>query len=267
MDYDSTTIPAGYDLARCHTPEVLNLWMNTIASCFGQGSINAVLDLGCGTGRFSQPLASRFDADVIGLDPSAKMLEQARGKPHSSRVRYAMGRGEEIPLRSHSVDLVFMSMVFHHFKNPPLVVRECSRVLRDGGLVFLRAGTLEQVTSYPYVPFFPGSVPILERVLVANQVIRDTFESAGLCTVEVGVLVQQVASTWAAYADRIAAGGDSVLAELDSIEFEAGLKSLSAHAACVDPKAVCEPIDFFAFTSSATSAAPGERGSYAVMVI
>ena len=67
MDYDSTTIPAGYDLARSHTPEVLDLWMNTIASCFRQGSVNAVLDLGCGTGRFSQALASRFNADVVGV--------------------------------------------------------------------------------------------------------------------------------------------------------------------------------------------------------
>ncbi len=261
MDYDSTTLPVGYDLARSHTPEVLNLWMNTIESCFGQASISDVLDLGCGTGRFSQALASRFTADVLGLDPSAKMLEQARVKPHSCRVRYAMGRGEEIPLPSRSVDLVFMSMVFHHFKSSALVARECGRVLRNGGLIFLRAGTLEQISSYPYVPFFPGSVPIMERILVANHVIRDTFESVGLRTIKVGVLVQQVASTWATYADRIAAGGDSVLAELDSLEFEAGLNALCAHAAHVDPKPVTEPIDFFAFASSAPSVSPARRSS------
>ena len=260
MDYDSTTIPAGYDLARSHTPEVLDLWMNTIAACVDQGSIRIVLDLGCGTGRFSQALASRFAADVVGIDPSAKMLAQAQAKPHSSRVRYAMGRGEEIPLSSHSVDLVFMSMVFHHFKSPALVARECGRVLRDGGLVFLRAGTLEQVPSYPYVPFFPGSVSIMERTLVANQVVRGTFESAGLRTIETGVLVQQVASTYAAYADRIAAGGDSVLADLDPLEFEVGLNALRDHAARVDPKAVIEPIDFFAFGSSAPSVARTGHG-------
>jgi ubiquinone/menaquinone biosynthesis C-methylase UbiE len=221
--------------------------MNAIASCFDRGAISIVLDLGCGTGRFSQALASRFDADVVGIDPSAKMLEQALAKHHSSRVRYAMGRGEQIPLPGRSVDLVFMSMVFHHFKNPALVARECGRVLRDRGLIFLRAGTIEQVSSYPYVPFFPGSAPIMKRVLVANSVVRATFESAGLTTIEAGILIQQVASTYAAYADRIAAGGDSVLAELDPLEFEAGLKELRAHAARVDPKAVTEPIDFFAF--------------------
>jgi len=259
MDYDSTDIPAGYDLARSHTPEVLDLWMDTISSYAGQSSIGIVLDLGCGTGRFSQSLANRFAADVVGVDPSAKMLDLARAKPHSARVRYAMGRGEEIPLHSRSVDLVFMSMVFHHFKSPALVAHECCRVIRDGGLVFIRAGTLEQVPSYPYVPFFPGSLPIMERVLVPNQVIRDIFESAGLRTIKAGIVVQQIASTYAAYADRIAAGGDSVLAELDPVEYEAGLKSLRAHAEHVDPKAVTEPIEFFVFTSGAPSLLPAAR--------
>jgi ubiquinone/menaquinone biosynthesis C-methylase UbiE len=39
-----------------------------------------VLDLGCGTGRFSEALAAQFDAHVIGLDPSLKMLQVAREK-------------------------------------------------------------------------------------------------------------------------------------------------------------------------------------------
>jgi ubiquinone/menaquinone biosynthesis C-methylase UbiE len=250
MDYDSTNLPAVYDVARSHTPEVLDLWMNAVASCVGQNSIRTVLDLGCGTGRFSQALAIRFAAEIVGVDPSYRMLAQAQAKPHSLQVRYAMGRGEEIPLRSRSVDLVFMSMVFHHFKNPALVARECGRVLCDGGLVFLRAGTIEQIPAYPYVPFFPGSVPIMKCTLVANRIIRETFETSGLRTLHAGVLVQQVAPTYAAYAERIAAGGDSVLAELDPLDFEAGLRELRIHAARFDPRTVTEPIDFFAFGNS-----------------
>jgi ubiquinone/menaquinone biosynthesis C-methylase UbiE len=247
MDYDLTSIPAGYDRARSYTPEVLDLWMKAVASRAAGRSIRVVLDLGCGTGRFSQALANRFVADVVGVDPSAKMLEQARTKPHSRRVRYVMGSAEQIPLRTGSVDLVFMSMVFHHFNSPALAARECRRVLRKGGLVFLRAGTLEQIHAYPYVPFFPGSVTIMQRILVANRVVRDTFESVGFRTIETGILVQQIADTYAAYADRISAGGDSVLAELDPIQFEFGLGALRTYAVRVDPKAVTEPIDFFSF--------------------
>ena len=120
-----------------------------------------------------------------------------------------------------------MSMVFHHFKSPALVARECGRVLRNGGLVFLRAGTLEQISSYPYVPFFPGSMPIMERTLVPNQVVRDTFESAGLHMIEAGILVQQVASTYAAYADRIAAGRRFGLGRAQSARVRSGLESVA----------------------------------------
>jgi ubiquinone/menaquinone biosynthesis C-methylase UbiE len=255
MDYDATSLPAGYDLARGHPPDTLKLWMDTIAGCAPGCRIATILDLGCGTGRFSHVLGSHFDADVIGVDPSVRMLEQARAKPVSSRVRYELGEGEAIPLPDQSVDLAFMSMVFHHFKSPALVARECRRVLRDGGLVFLRAGTAEQISSYAYVDFFPTSVPILKRTLARGQDIQAVFEAAGFHTLRVGVLMQTIASTHAAYADRIAAGGDSVLAQLSPLEFEAGLRALRSHAARIDPKSVSEPIDFFAFACYASQRA------------
>jgi trans-aconitate methyltransferase len=44
-------------------------------------AISLVVDLGCGTGRFSEMLAAELGARVIGLDPSEKMIDQARRKP------------------------------------------------------------------------------------------------------------------------------------------------------------------------------------------
>src|SRR5215208_3872943 len=120
MDYDSTDIPVVYDCGRDHGPEVLQLWMNFVASCEGEQRLNTILDLGCGTGRFSQSLAAHFDAAVVGIDPSKKMLEQARRKLRDHRVRYQLGCGEAIPLPNDSVDLVFMSMSFHHFEDQRL---------------------------------------------------------------------------------------------------------------------------------------------------
>ena len=69
MDYDSTDIPAGYDRGRDHGPEFLQLWMDLVASRVGKQRLNTILDLGCGTGRFSEALAAHFDAEVVGLDP------------------------------------------------------------------------------------------------------------------------------------------------------------------------------------------------------
>jgi ubiquinone/menaquinone biosynthesis C-methylase UbiE len=209
--------------------------------------LSTILDLGCGTGRFSDTLATWFSAMVIGVDPSRKMLEQARGKLTKAAVKYVRGSGEALPLANGSCDLVFMSMVFHHFNDPGAVARECRRVLRDGRIVFLRAGTVEQIPEYPYVEFIPATKPLLYERLNAKREITDRFEAAGFSTFAMELVVQQIAPTYGAYADKLAAGGDSILASLNTRDLEQGLNALRQHAALVDPQPVIEPIDVFVF--------------------
>ena len=247
MDYDTTDIPTAYDRGRDHGPGVLRLWMNVVSSYAGKQSINTILDLGCGTGRFSEALAAHFDAEVVGIDPSKKMLEQARGKLRDRRVRYELGRGEAIPLPGNSVDLIFMSMIFHHFDDPALAARECRRVLRGGAHAFLRAGTRERISAYPYVGFFPASRPILQDCLPTGAFMREVFESAGFSTVTSEVVIQEIAPSYAAYAGKLSAGADSVLARLSRSDFEAGIEAMRTQAARVGEQAVCEPIDVFVF--------------------
>src|SRR6185436_8355488 len=102
MDYDTTDIPVVYDRGRDHGPEVLQLWMDVVSSSLATPDIKTILDLGCGTGRFSEALAVHFNAEVIGVDPSTKMLDQARKKLRDRRVRYEPGCAEAIPLPDHS---------------------------------------------------------------------------------------------------------------------------------------------------------------------
>ena len=154
MDYDATGIPAVYDLGRDLGPAVTELWMSEVGKRVERTSIERILDLGCGTGRFCNALAAHFRARLIGIDPSRKMLDQARVKPSTDRVSYACGTGEAIPLSNSTVDLVFMSMVFHHFRNGVEVTRECRRILRRGGGVFVRTGTVEQIPAYLMWPSF-----------------------------------------------------------------------------------------------------------------
>lgn len=248
-DYDLTDIPAAYDRARDHGPEVLTLWMGAIASHLEGHSIRRILDLGCGTGRFSEGLAARFNADVIGLDPSVKMLQLARAKQCDERVHYQDGRAEAIPLPSHSVDLVFMSMSLHHFADPIVAARECRRVLRTQGSVVIRTATREQIPSYPYVPFFGSSRPILEEILPGSADVRATFAAAQLHMVASQIITQTIAPDWMVYADKLAAGGDSVLARLSRQDFDDGLAAVRRYAAANCRRPVVEPIDLFVFRS------------------
>ena len=252
MRYDSTNLPTGYDRARSRSPEVLRHWMTQVVSHAPSGSsIRTILDLGCGTGRFSGALQAKFDSTVIGVDPSASMIRQAVRKYDSQLERFVLGSGEHMPLRDASVDLVFISMVLHHFEDVRRVLSECRRVLRGDGFVFLRTGTIDRIRSYPTAEYFPGSISIMERTLSSLGTICQTFESAGFHTSHVGVLEQEIAGTHAAYADQLVAGGDSVLAQLDQPDFDAGVAELRSRASAVDPLPIQEPIDFLVFTKVA----------------
>jgi len=247
LDYDLTEIPVGYDRGRDHGPAVLQLWMNIVASAVENRRVNRILDLGCGTGRFSEALAAHFDAEVIGIDPSTRMLKQAQEKLRDDRVRYQLGCGEAIPLPNNSVDLVFMSMSFHHFTDQRLAARECRRVLHDGASALLRTGTRERIPSYPYVEFFPESVPIMEDCLPTATFICEVFEAAGFSTVSADVVIQEIAADYATYVEKISAGADSVLAQLSPTEFQTGIDAMRARAADISDKRVSEPIDIFVF--------------------
>jgi ubiquinone/menaquinone biosynthesis C-methylase UbiE len=243
--YDQTTIPDSYDRSRDHGPEFLKLWMNRLSN-YISSPLQTVLDLGCGTGRFSSSLSEHFHARVIGLDPSMKMLRQAQAKRPSTReIGLIQGEGGSLPLFDSSVDLIFISMVVHHFPDPLAVARECARVKRDGAPIIVRNSTRERVPTYPYVPFFPTSVPLMLQRLPSTAEVRDMFESAGLSTIDETVVEQQVANTLAEFAEKVAARGDSILTDITDAEFAAGLGALRAHASASKPSPVTERIDVF----------------------
>jgi len=247
MDYDLTDIPAAYDRGRDHGPEVLELWMNALQAHLQSLNVIKILDLGCGTGRFSESLSVYFKAEVVGIDPSAKMLERAREKQPGGRVQYERGSAEAIPLPSASIDLIFMSMSFHHFGNRALAARECRRVLREQGVVFVRTGTREQIKEYPYVPFFPSSRAMLEESLPDRTELRESFERGGFRLTAWEVIRQTIAPSWRSYADKLSGEGDSIIARLSREELESGLAAIRRHGAEGVAEAIVEPIDLFVF--------------------
>lgn len=88
---------------------------------------------------------------------------------------------------------------------------------------------------------------MLEGLLPDRDELRHLFESAGFHAVASEVVTQAIAPDWSTYADKLSAGGDSVLARLDRQELESGLATIRGHAAEVDDQVVLEPIDLLVF--------------------
>ena len=96
-----------------------------------------VLEIACGTGRFTVMLAER-GADVVGLDISRAMLTQGREKAHEAgvgdRTSFLLGDAARLPFPDDHFDAVFAMRFFHLADTPAKFLAEMARV--SSGQVF-----------------------------------------------------------------------------------------------------------------------------------
>ncbi len=107
-----------------------------------------VLDMGCGTGYWTQRLAERYaSAHITGLDLAPGMLEQARQR-HGESIYWQQGDAAALPFDKHAFDLVFSNLAVQWCRDISTVMAELYRVLTSGGqahITTLLPGTLQEV--------------------------------------------------------------------------------------------------------------------------
>jgi len=93
-----------------------------------------VLEIACGTGRFTVMLAQR-GADTVGLDISGPMLQQGRGKAQRAGVagnlEFMRGDAGRLPFPDDSFDSVLAMRFFHLADQPAAFLSEMRRVSRE----------------------------------------------------------------------------------------------------------------------------------------
>jgi MPBQ/MSBQ methyltransferase len=103
-----------------------------------------VLDVGAGTGSLTLQILGRGvpAANVVMLDQSAGMLNQARQKPALDAVRKVLGDSQDLPFADESFDRVTSSGAIYYWPDAVGAMREAYRVLKPGGRA-LAIGTLQ----------------------------------------------------------------------------------------------------------------------------
>lgn len=106
-----------------------------IARLSGVSRFRCALDVGCGTGMSSVALAEIAD-EVVAVDSSAEMLEQARARVDDlqSKVRYQLGSAERLEFPDGEFDLITVGAALHWF-DAERFYSECRRVLAPGGVL------------------------------------------------------------------------------------------------------------------------------------
>ena len=93
-----------------------------------------VLDAACGTGYGADKLAQHGAKSVYGLDCDPKAVEYAKKKYAKHNVTFQCGSILELPFVDGMFDVYVSLETIEHVKEEDIILKEASRVLREGGI-------------------------------------------------------------------------------------------------------------------------------------
>ncbi|HEY2147107.1 MAG TPA: methyltransferase domain-containing protein [Pirellulales bacterium] len=114
-----------------------------VAEDESEGSPVEILDLGTGTAQIPIELCRRApNVRVVAIDLAAEMLHVAKLNVELAslrdRVMLNLVDAKQIPYDSGRFDAIMSNSIVHHIPEPASVLAEAVRVVRPGGLIFIR---------------------------------------------------------------------------------------------------------------------------------
>jgi len=168
-------------------------WENTLAGFesrfgfHGDTSDKKVLEIGCGTGGFLIPAANRYDT-VVGIDIAFRWLVMAKKRlqEEETDVPLLCACAEYLPFQAGQFDLIMAEAVIEHVRNQKDTLKECQRVSKDRGRIYVITANRLSLSPEPHVRvwgvgFLPRKwmntyVSIIKRIPYKNIRLLSFFE-------------------------------------------------------------------------------------------
>jgi 2-polyprenyl-3-methyl-5-hydroxy-6-metoxy-1,4-benzoquinol methylase len=142
-----------------------------------------ILDLGCGRGGLLIDfLKNGYQA--VGFDKNPEYIDivNRKVKDNGVTVELYCGEAEKLPFADKEFNFINCNEVIEHVKNPELVLRECHRVLNDGGKMYVSICNRYGIYDSHYRLWFINLLPrkIAEKIAVIFfKINQKTENSAG----------------------------------------------------------------------------------------
>ena len=94
---------------------------------------SALLELGCGTGYFTQEIA-KTGANIVAIDISPELLKIAENNVQNKNVSFKEENAYNMTFEDNRFDYILGSSVLHHL-DIKKAISEIYRVLKDGGVI------------------------------------------------------------------------------------------------------------------------------------
>jgi 2-polyprenyl-6-hydroxyphenyl methylase/3-demethylubiquinone-9 3-methyltransferase len=163
-----------------------------------------ILDIGCGGGILSEPLA-RLGASVVGADPSASNIAVAQHHAAQAAltVDYRSTTAEALAEAGESFDVVLAMEVVEHVADVGLFVDLAGAIVKPGGLLFvatlnrtMKSFALAIVGAEYILRWLPRGTHQWDKFVTPNE-LEIAIEQSGLqITDETGVMYNLLADRW-----------------------------------------------------------------------
>ncbi|HRJ68626.1 MAG TPA: bifunctional 2-polyprenyl-6-hydroxyphenol methylase/3-demethylubiquinol 3-O-methyltransferase UbiG [Beijerinckiaceae bacterium] len=163
-----------------------------------------VLDIGCGAGLLSEPLA-RMGAEVTGVEPAEETIAVARSHADESNlsIRYVCGLADDLVSQAETFDVVLAMEVVEHVPDVPAFLRTVSSLVKPGGFFAgstlnrtLRSYALAIVGAEYVMRWLPVGTHSWEK-FVRPREFEEALAGAGLDPLAVeGLVYNPLADTW-----------------------------------------------------------------------
>jgi 2-polyprenyl-6-hydroxyphenyl methylase/3-demethylubiquinone-9 3-methyltransferase len=164
----------------------------------------SVLDIGCGGGLLSEPLA-RLGATVTGIDVAERNVAVARLHAEQSglTIDYRMTTAEALAATGATFDIVLNMEVVEHVDNVPLYMKSCAALVAPGGLIFtatlnrtLRARALAIFAAENILRWLPRGTHDFEKFLTPTEIHALLTRNGLKIVAETGVVYHPLADDW-----------------------------------------------------------------------
>ena len=163
-----------------------------------------ILDIGCGGGLLSEPLA-RLGATMVGIDAGEKNVRIAALHAGQSglEIDYRATTAEALAASGAQFDIVLNMEVVEHVDNVPLYMKSCAELVAPGGLLFTatinrtpRAWALAIIGAEYVLGWLPRGTHDFTKFLTPDE-ISALVKRGGLKVIDkTGVVFHPLADEW-----------------------------------------------------------------------
>jgi 2-polyprenyl-6-hydroxyphenyl methylase/3-demethylubiquinone-9 3-methyltransferase len=163
-----------------------------------------ILDIGCGGGILSEPLA-RIGADVVGADPALANIEAARlhAAEAGVAVDYRNTTAEALADAGERFDVVLAMEVVEHVTDVSLFVNRCAEMIKPGGMMVaatlnrtIKSFALAIVGAEYVLGWLPRGTHSWDKFVTPDE-LEAAMERHGLRVIdETGVIYNLLADRW-----------------------------------------------------------------------